>query len=175
MVRIPVFVAFTLAAVVAASPLLQNSLVTDGDVNVQESWGYVDCGLPEYPIQLESITVSPDPPKPGETLTVTVKAEVFELIEEGASADVTVKLGLVKLLQKQFDICEEARNANATVQCPIEPGNYTVVQSVDLPKEIPPAKFVVSVRGYTVDEDDLACVDLKIDFMKKFPSINLGW
>jgi len=28
--------------------------------------------------------------------------------QDGAYADVTVKLGLIKLLQKQFDICEEA-------------------------------------------------------------------
>lgn len=30
------------------------------------------------------------------------------LYQEGAYADVTVKLGLVKLLQKRFDVCEEA-------------------------------------------------------------------
>lgn len=29
-------------------------------------------------------------------------------MQEGAYADVTVKLGLIKLLQKQFDLCEEA-------------------------------------------------------------------
>lgn len=31
-----------------------------------------------------------------------------------------------------------SRNANATIQCPVEPGDYTVVQTVSLPKEIPP-------------------------------------
>lgn len=28
--------------------------------------------------------------------------------QDGAYADVTVKLGIVKLLQKEFDLCEEA-------------------------------------------------------------------
>lgn len=28
--------------------------------------------------------------------------------QEGAYADVTVKVGLIKLLQKEFDLCEEA-------------------------------------------------------------------
>jgi hypothetical protein len=32
----------------------------------------------------------------------------FSSSKEGAFADVTVKLGLIKLLQKQFDVCEEA-------------------------------------------------------------------
>ena len=75
--------------------------------------------------------------------------------QDGAYADVTVKLGLIKLLQKQFDICEEAyvllyfcrgeaneisANANSTVQCPVKPANYKISQTVELPKEIPKGK-----------------------------------
>ncbi|TRM66183.1 MD-2-related lipid-recognition domain-containing protein, partial [Schizophyllum amplum] len=145
-----------------------------GDVHTAESWSYIDCGLPEDLIQLQSIKVSPDPPQPGEQLTVTVNAVVLETIEEGAYADVVVKLGLIKLLSKTFDVCEEARNANATVQCPVEKGPYTVVQTVDLPKEIPKAKFVVSVRAYTAEDDDMACVDLQVDFTKR-PFFGFGW
>ncbi|KLT39230.1 vacuole protein [Cutaneotrichosporon oleaginosum] len=139
---------------------------TDGPVYTFDSWRYVDCGLPTDPLQIESIELTPDPPKPGKALEVKVKASAIEKIEEGAYADVTVKLGLIKLLQKQFDLCEEARNANASVQCPVEKGDYTVVQKVDLPKEIPKAKFVVNVRAYTADDDDLACLDLIVDFMQ---------
>jgi hypothetical protein len=107
-------------------------------------------------------------------LTVTVKASAQEKIEvrlyafisyrshrscphfqEGAYADVTVKLGVVKLLTKEFDLCEEAyvflvlpvfaiptgissrRNAELEVQCPVKEGNYLVEHTVTLPKEIP--------------------------------------
>jgi hypothetical protein len=75
-----------------------------------------------------------------------------------------------------------SRTANASVQCPVEKGDYTVVQTVSLPKEIPQglssviqtrpplthhlAKFTVNVRGYTNDDDDMLCLDLKVDFMK---------
>lgn len=31
----------------------------------------------------------------------------------------------------------DRRNANATVQCPVKPGQYSVSQTVELPKEIP--------------------------------------
>lgn len=76
-----------------------------------------------------------------------------------------------------------SRNANASVQCPVEKGQYVVEQTVDLPKEIPPgsfivlssrntsdpltAKFIIHIDGYTVDVDDLMCMDLTIDFTKK--------
>lgn len=84
------------------------------------------------------------------------------------------------------------RNANATVQCPVEGGDYTVVETVALPKEIPQgahksmysivkpvadffaAKFNVAVRGYTVDDEDLLCLDLQVNFMKS-PFPRFGW
>ncbi|PPR00490.1 hypothetical protein CVT24_005550 [Panaeolus cyanescens] len=143
-------------------------------VHTTEGWSYEDCGLDTDVIQLESISISPDPPQPGKDLTVTVKGTAKERIEEGAVADVTVKLGLIKILSKTFDLCEEARKANATIQCPIEPGQYTVTQTVALPKEVPRAKFVVDVQGYTVDEDDMLCLKLKVDFMKN-PFPHFSW
>lgn len=38
----------------------------------------------------------------------TLPAGLSHLLQWGAYADVTVKLGLIKLLQKRFDVCEEA-------------------------------------------------------------------
>ncbi|WVQ83007.1 phosphatidylglycerol/phosphatidylinositol transfer protein [Cryptococcus sp. DSM 104549] len=151
----------------AAAAVKNQMMVADGDVRIMDSWSYVDCGLATDAIQLKSIKVSPDPPVLGKNLTVQVEADVLETIKEGAYADVTVKLGLIKLLQKQFDVCEEARNANATVQCPVEPGPYSVSQTVELPQEIPKAKFSVQVRGYTDEDEDMLCLDLFVDFMKK--------
>jgi len=78
------------------------------------------------------------------------------LLQEGAYVDVTVKLGLIKLLHKQFDVCEEAcvsspdclptpefnttrrRKSDVDIKCPIQEGPYNVSQTVALPREIPP-------------------------------------
>jgi len=147
----------------------QSQLALTGNARIAtDSWEYEDCGQTGDAVQLKSISISPDPPKIGAELTVTVDVEVMETIEEGATVDVLVKVGRIKLLQKTFDLCEEARNANATVSCPVEPGPYTIVQSVELPKEVPKLKYVINVRGYTKDEDDMACVDLTVQFRPFF-------
>ncbi|KAH7334395.1 ML domain-containing protein [Rhizoctonia solani] len=159
----------TVLSPLAASALsfTRPDLVLNGDspVFTQSRWSWTDCGVPSDGVQIKSIEVSPDPPKPGQDMTVTVVATSIKEITEGAYADVTVKLGLIKLLNKRFDICEEARNANADVQCPVKTGEHTVVQTVALPREIPRAKFTVDVRGYDANEDDLVCVKLNVDFM----------
>ncbi|KIJ21675.1 hypothetical protein PAXINDRAFT_173771 [Paxillus involutus ATCC 200175] len=159
---------FSLLAVLAgvAFANVEEQVLVESPVHTTEGWSYTDCGLPTDAIQLKSISLFPDPPKPGQDLTITVVGTAAEIIEDGAYADVVVKLGLIKLLSKRFDVCQEARTANASVQCPVEKGDYTVVQTVSLPKEIPQAKFTVNVRGYTNDDDDMLCLDLKVDFMK---------
>ncbi|KAJ6624170.1 ML domain-containing protein [Mycena sp. CBHHK59/15] len=129
-----------------------------------DSWDYIDCGEAGDAVQIVSISVSPDPPKIGSKLTVTIDAIVKETIEEGATADVKVKAGLIKLLERTFDLCDEARNANTSISCPVAPGPYTISQTVELPKEVPKLKYVITVRAFTVDEDPMVCVDLKVQF-----------
>ncbi|KAF7378345.1 ML domain-containing protein [Mycena sanguinolenta] len=177
-----------LSGVSAAAPPSEQQLALADNVRVvADSWGYDNCGQPTDAVQLRSITVSPDPPKVGAELTVTVDVDVMETIEDGATADVLVKVGRIKLLQKTFDLCEEAyvhliprhasafsltydhdyirsRNNNATITCPVAPGPYSIVQTVQLPKEVPKTKYIVNVRGYTKDEAPLACVDLTVQW-----------
>ncbi|KAF8901778.1 ML domain-containing protein [Mucidula mucida] len=155
-----IFVAFAATAAVT-EPVCRAAPIAD---DTTESWSYTDCGRPTDPIQLESIAVSPDPPKAGEDLTVTVRALVTEAVEEGAYAEVIVKLGRVKILTTTFDICEEARY---DVSCPMRKGPHIVVHTVALPNDIPRAKFTVDINAYTVDDDDLMCLNLEADFMKK--------
>ncbi|KAG6381244.1 hypothetical protein JVT61DRAFT_5648 [Boletus reticuloceps] len=144
------------ASVALAGPSAEQQVLTGSPVRLAEKWTYRDCDKIDQ--------ISPDPPKPGHDLTVTVSATAVGTIEEGAYADVSVKLGRIKLLTKTFDVCEEARNANATVQCPVQEGDYEVSQTVALPGEIPPAKFNIDVKGYTHDDDDLLCLSLIVNF-----------
>ncbi|KIM85297.1 hypothetical protein PILCRDRAFT_817296 [Piloderma croceum F 1598] len=163
--------ALALTGVAQGNPSSQQQL-SDGRVHIFEGWEYAVCGSENDIVEIKSINISPDPPKPGQNLTVNVVAYAHEVVEEGAYVDVTVKLGLIKLLHKQFDVCEEARKSDVDIQCPVEKGPYNVSQTVALPKEIPPAKFVVEIQGYTVNDEDLVCVNLKVDFMRKM-SLNL--
>ncbi|CEG68622.1 hypothetical protein RMATCC62417_04845 [Rhizopus microsporus] len=144
-----------------------------GESNVE----YLDCGVGDEPFRLESIKVLPEYVKPGENVTVIVKGIATERIEDGAYADVTVKVGLVKLLHKQFDICEELKNNrdNVNIQCPIEKGPIEIKATAALPKEIPRAKFVVAARAFTENDDDLACVNLSVDFRPKRPKVRSIW
>lgn len=90
---------------------------------------------------VEYIRIKPDPPVKGESLTVDFKGYLYEEVTEGSTVDVKVKYGAIKLLQKQFDLCEEAKQVNRT--CPIEKGDFHLIHTADIPKDIPPVSFEV--------------------------------
>ncbi|KZP01497.1 hypothetical protein CALVIDRAFT_559312 [Calocera viscosa TUFC12733] len=138
-----------------------------GDVIPLADWTWTDCGDESYAIEIQSIEVFPDPPVPGQNLTVTVTGTTRMPIEDGAYADVTVKLGPIQLLKKRFDVCEEATNMDLTVQCPVEPSDYHLSHTVALPRKIPKAKFGIQVSGMTQDDEDMVCLDIVMNFLSE--------
>ncbi|KAH9471585.1 hypothetical protein Pst134EA_005477 [Puccinia striiformis f. sp. tritici] len=115
----------------------------------------------------QRVEIDPNPPKVGQNLTVRATGTIRRLIEDGAYAVVTVNVGLVRLLQKTFDVCEELRKADVSLQCPMEPGDFDIAYEITLPKEIPPVTYRIDALAYTTDDDDMACANLSVDFSRK--------
>ncbi|WP_406058960.1 ML domain-containing protein [Streptomyces sp. NBC_01077] len=135
------------------------------------TWDYEDAGLPTDALQIQSITITPDPPQPGSPAKMTIKATVQEAIEEGAFYNLTVKLGLIKLLQKQIDLFEELRSGTLTVTPdpaggPIKPGEVELTYALNLPREVPKAKFNLDVAAFNANEEDLATLKFRFDFTR---------
>ncbi|KAG0744871.1 hypothetical protein G6F57_001281 [Rhizopus arrhizus] len=127
--------------------------------------------------QHKSVDVDPNPLEPGDQVNVTIVGDLLETVDEGAYAEVVVKIGLVKILQKTFDICEELRKHKneVDIQCPIEKGPFKLIQSIKLPKEIPRGKFTVLASAYTVAEESLANVKITADFRKGHHIVGETW
>ncbi|MEV8017284.1 ML domain-containing protein [Streptomyces sp. NPDC086554] len=137
------------------------------------SWSYSNCGLESDALQIQSVTASPDPLDAKESSRFTIKGFAQEPIEEGAYADVVIKLGLIKILSKRFDLLEELRRdqfftlVSPASTSPLPKGEIELTFTPPLPNPTPQAKFSVSLRAFTVDDEDLACLDFKLDYMKR--------
>ncbi|KAF9578268.1 Phosphatidylglycerol/phosphatidylinositol transfer protein, partial [Lunasporangiospora selenospora] len=70
--------------------------------------------------------------------------------------------GLIKIIQKRFDFCEEA--AKVGKSCPLRAGEQTFQYTVDLPKETPIGKFTARVEAFTVDNKNITCLQAQIIF-----------
>ncbi|MER7758002.1 ML domain-containing protein [Kitasatospora sp. NPDC097643] len=137
------------------------------------NWSYEDTGLATDALVINSITATPDPLATGRTNVFTINATAQAEIADGAYLDVTIKLGLIKLLTKRYDLFTQLRGAgDLKLTCetsdgksPIPKGDTTLTLTMDFPKEIPRAKFNLTVQGYTADEDDLLSLKAQVNFL----------
>ncbi|KAF3903839.1 hypothetical protein AA313_de0209470 [Arthrobotrys entomopaga] len=129
------------------------------------------CVEPRYDpandlVDIERISIDPNPPVAGKSLHLEVSGEVKKRIDEGAYLAVEVKLGVIRLIKKTFDFCDLLTQANVTVSCPIEPGHLEVIKDQDLPAQIPPGKFVVSAHLFTVKNELVTCLHAEVTFAR---------
>ncbi|RDW90818.1 ML domain-containing protein [Aspergillus mulundensis] len=132
-------------------------------------------------LQIESVDLAPNPPKPGTTLVINAKGNLHQKIEKGAYVVLEVKYGLITLLRQTADLCEQL--VNVDLQCPLEEGEMVLTKQVDLPKQIPSVciiifpdaeeplsnlarvkqqgRYTVHADVYTKDNNRITCLDAK--------------
>ncbi|KAF9562715.1 Phosphatidylglycerol/phosphatidylinositol transfer protein [Mortierella alpina] len=121
-----------------------------------------ECGDEDDLLQMHNYTLTPNPPEKGKNLTIEAYGSLSEDVVEGATIHLTVKLGLIKLLTTKLDFCEESAKINKN--CPLEAGEQSLYHSVELPKEIPPGKYVVNIKVLNPDEKQVTCLIAKAQF-----------
>ncbi|KAG0297280.1 Phosphatidylglycerol/phosphatidylinositol transfer protein, partial [Dissophora globulifera] len=83
-----------------------------------------ECGPDTDLLKIEYVNLNPNPPLRGTDLTIDAKGFLSSPILQGATVDVVVKVGVVKLLTKTFDFCEESVKIDK--ECPIAAGEQTL-------------------------------------------------
>ncbi|KAJ4291695.1 Phosphatidylglycerol/phosphatidylinositol transfer protein [Kalmusia sp. IMI 367209] len=162
-----VLLAATSVASVSAggsSWLTGNQAVINEDFKVPGDNPLYFCADPkEYILKIENVDLSPNPPLPGETLSITAKGDFKEEIEEGSKMHLTVRYNnLITLINQDADTCETVKKAD--LECPLKKGEMKLTKDVDLPQQIPPGKYDVKAEVKTKDGDLITCLTAQITF-----------
>ncbi|KAJ5232654.1 3-ketoacyl-CoA thiolase peroxisomal [Penicillium chermesinum] len=107
-------------------------------------------------LQIEKVDISPNPPKPGQVLTVTASGTLGQKIEKGAYVNLEVKYGLITLVKQTADLCDQVTNVD--LKCPLNAGKLTLTKQVKLPQQIPPGKYSVLADVYTLNDERVTCL-----------------
>jgi hypothetical protein len=85
-------------------------------------------GLPTDVLDLKYVRITPEVIHPGDELTLEAGGYLSKDVKVGSEADVQVKLGVVRLIKKTFDICDELdkHKDDVQIQCPITQGEHVV-------------------------------------------------
>ncbi|KAK2774781.1 Phosphatidylglycerol/phosphatidylinositol transfer protein [Emmonsiellopsis sp. PD_33] len=121
------------------------------------------CADPKGDIlKIDSVDLSPNPPVPGQTLTINASGTFSREVGEGSKVQIQVKYGLIRLINQEADLCDQISNVD--LECPLEKGKMTLTKQVDLPKEIPPGKYTVLADVYTKEKDRITCLQAEVVF-----------
>ncbi|UNI21909.1 Phosphatidylglycerol/phosphatidylinositol transfer protein [Purpureocillium takamizusanense] len=113
-------------------------------------------------VKIEKVDLSPNPPAAGKELVIEASGIVNETIEKGAYVLLTVKYGLIRLVNTKADLCEQIGNVD--LKCPLEKGKMVIRKTVDLPKEIPPGTYSVLADVYTANDKKITCLTATVTF-----------
>jgi len=99
---------------------------------------------------------------------------------EGAYINLSVKYGLITLINQRADLCEQMENVDE--KCPLE-GVKTITKEVNIPKEVPPVcpgsplpcwialilwvfqgKYAVLADVYDEDDKPITCLKATVSF-----------
>jgi hypothetical protein len=136
------------------------------------SFTVTDAGDGDDVLTITSITATPASPSPGGYVQVTIQGTTSEDITDGAYVDVTVKLGVIRILGTKLDLFAALRADSTTVgstdgsvltvaqrkDSTIPAGDFTLTYTLTLPSGVPRATFNVSVYLWNADDADIASV-----------------
>ncbi|KAI1105837.1 phosphatidylinositol/phosphatidylglycerol transfer protein [Jackrogersella minutella] len=114
-------------------------------------------------MKIESVDLLPNPPETGAELVIRATGTVFEPITDGATVNLVVKYGLIRLISTTASLCEQIENVD--LECPIEKGVLSITKSVDIPKEVPPGTYNVYAEVVNADgKTPITCLQATVKF-----------
>ncbi|KAL9060991.1 MAG: hypothetical protein Q9206_000789 [Seirophora lacunosa] len=139
----------------------QQTLV-DSDISVPGENPLNFCSEPtEYSLTIDNVDLEPNPPEKGKELLIKARGNFTEEVEQDAYINISVKYGLITLINTKADLCEQMKQVDE--ECPLD-GAKAFTKSVTLPKEIPPGTYSVLADVYNNDNKQITCLKASVHF-----------
>jgi len=119
---------------------------------------WTNCGTGSDDLQLTGVVVTPNPPVKGKDVNITITGTLKKDVTSG-SVQLTVKFGVITLINKAFDLCDEA--GQTSTPCPIKANaNYwnTLIESI--PSSAPGGTYSGKIVGTDQDKNEIACATI---------------
>ncbi|KAL8812773.1 MAG: hypothetical protein Q9200_000782 [Gallowayella weberi] len=114
-----------------------------------------------YSLTIHNVDLDPNPPEKGKALSIKAIGNFTEKVEQDAYILLSVKYGLITLINTKADLCEQMKQVDES--CPLQgPKHFT--KDVTLPKEIPRGSYTVLADVYTKDNEKITCLKATVHF-----------
>jgi len=112
---------------------------------------FSSCGGKGDTLKIKSITISPDPPVVGQSVSITVTGRLSRKLMRGTQMELVATVGGWQVKDKMYDLCTEMG-----IQCPIESTpdkDQTIVATLPVDSSIPP-DVTIHAKMQATNPDD---------------------
>ncbi|PJF17547.1 putative fungal zinc cluster transcriptionfactor [Paramicrosporidium saccamoebae] len=120
--------------------------------------GWSNCGSSDDLFSLHSFTLTPDPPRRSQMLSVRVAGNLATPLA-GGTLNYTVTFGIIPIVQDSLSLCDALALEPKIPQCPLRSGDWDVRHEVELPREVPFGKYKVRAAAWDVEGRQIFCVE----------------
>ncbi|KAL8769715.1 MAG: hypothetical protein Q9209_004331 [Squamulea sp. 1 TL-2023] len=140
----------------------QQRILVDDNLSVPGHNPLSFCSDPsDFILTINNVDLDPNPPEIGKALQIKAKGNFTEKVEQDAYINLSVKYGLITLINTKADLCAQMKEVDES--CPLEgPKDFT--KDVTLPKEIPRGTYTVLADVYTKDDEQVTCLKATVHF-----------
>lgn len=118
-----------------------------------------DCSKDSDKLKIGKVSVSPDPPKKGDTLMIKANVTFNEQVTSG-ELKVNLAINKIPFISTNLDLCDTISQAG--LSCPISAGSHTLTVSQQIPDEAPSGSYTGNQYLYDQNNNELACVALTL-------------
>ncbi|PHH82233.1 hypothetical protein CDD82_6652 [Ophiocordyceps australis] len=114
-------------------------------------------------VGIERVDTIPNPPQPGQNLTISAQGVVHEPIEDGAYVRLIIKYNrFISIPVPSVNLCDNVGQIG--LSCPLEAGEMKISKEFPLEKKIPPGTYDVQADVFTKDDRKITCVQASVEF-----------
>jgi hypothetical protein len=126
-------------------------------VFAQTSSGFsTSCASSTDTFKVTALDVGPNPVAPGKPLNIKLSGNLTKQITNGATVQVTVKFGFIKVFSSTADFCvTEGQNGHP---CPMRPGPLSLTSAQALPGIVPSGTYNLKLEWKNQDGSGITCV-----------------
>lgn len=128
------------------------------DAEQEMPQGWESCATDHDLFRLETLRITPNPPRRGKTLQVHLVGTLLEDIDAG-TVDYTVAFGKVPILKDSVDLCSLLAEERSLPQCPLGKGKWIVDYTAKLSNMIPFGQFQISAKGWDSQGREIFCIN----------------
>ena len=114
------------------------------------------CGGDSSIFNVETVEITPFPPKIGQNLTITASGTLRKPILQNSTLQLGGKWGAVPLFKQVHDFCE--KTGNYGIPCPIMPGPFAFDYTQFLPANLPSITISLSVNLLDSEKKLITCL-----------------